>query len=76
MSFISIKEGIGMLGPKEEILTIEEAIQFSKLGKTTLYRLARAGKVPARKIGREWQFVKSQLIEWIKGKGPRNNTSG
>ena len=65
-----------MLDPKEEILTIEEAIQFLKVGKTTLYRLARDGKVPARKIGREWRFVKSQLIEWINEKATTNNVSG
>lgn len=65
-----------MLDPKEEILTIEEAIQFLKVGKTTLYRLARDGKVPARKISREWRFVKSQLIQWINEKATTNNASG
>jgi len=50
----------------DEILTIKEASEFLKIGKTTLYKLARGGEIPARKVGREWRFVKDKLIEWIK----------
>ena len=50
----------------DEILTIEETSQFLKVGKTTLYRLARRGKMPARKIGREWRFIRNELIRWTK----------
>ena len=52
----------------DEILTIKEASQFLKIGKTTLYKLARNGEIPARKVGREWRFVKSELIKWLKEK--------
>lgn len=50
----------------DEILTIEETSQFLKVGKTTLYRLAREGKIPAWKIGREWRFLRNELIKWAK----------
>lgn len=48
-----------------EILTVEEASKFLKIGKKTLYNLASRGLVPARKIGREWRFIKSLLIDWV-----------
>lgn len=55
-----------MSNSNDEILTIEEAVKYLKIGKTTIYKLARTNKIPARKIGRKWRFVKSCLIEWVK----------
>ena len=34
-------------------LTLEEAAQYFKVGKSTLYDLAREGKLPAHKMGIE-----------------------
>ncbi|HCJ66946.1 MAG TPA: hypothetical protein DHV62_06370 [Elusimicrobia bacterium] len=36
-----------------------------RVGKKTLSNLAKEGKIPARKIGREWRFVKSVLLDWL-----------
>lgn len=58
----------------DEILTIKEASQFLKIGKTTLYKLARNGEIPGRKVGREWRFVKDKIIEWVKGNNNINNS--
>jgi len=59
----------------DEILTIEETSQFLKVGKTTLYRLAREGKIPAWKIGREWRFLRNELIKWAKERSNRGNSN-
>ncbi len=40
------------------ILTIQEANQSLKTGKAALHKLVANGEIPARKIGREWWFVK------------------
>lgn len=57
----------GMEHPKEvcEILNTDETSKFLKVGKKTLSLLAKERKIPARKIGREWRFVKSALIDWV-----------
>ena len=47
-------------------LTLEEAAQYLKIGKSTLYNLARKGKVPAHKMGRVWRFDAEELDEWLK----------
>lgn len=46
-------------------LTIEEAAKHLKIGKPTLYPMARDGKIPARKVGRAWRFNREALDQWI-----------
>ena len=59
-----------MNGPpiSEEVLTLQEASDFLKLSKSTVYNLARKGEVPSRKIGRSWRFTKRSLLEWLEHK--------
>lgn len=47
-------------------LTLEEAAKYLKMGKSTLYDLARKGSVPAHKMGREWRFDAAELDDWLK----------
>jgi len=47
-------------------LTVEEAAKYLKMGKSTLYDLARKGNIPAHKMGREWRFDAEELYEWLK----------
>lgn len=49
----------------DEVLTIEEAASFLKVSETTVYQLTRSGELPARKVGREWRFLRQKLIEWL-----------
>lgn len=54
-----------MYNVKNELLTSDEASEFLRISKTTLYKLARDGEIPAHKIGREWRFLKNVLLEWV-----------
>ncbi len=36
-----------------EIMTLEETARYLKIGKSTLYKMAREGKIPAVKIFKE-----------------------
>ncbi|MEW5723488.1 MAG: helix-turn-helix domain-containing protein [Thermodesulfobacteriota bacterium] len=47
-------------------LTLEEAAQYFKMGKSTLYDLARKGNIPSHKMGREWRFEAEELDRWLK----------
>jgi len=62
----------GSMEKTEEILTIDQTGKFLKVGKSTLYKMARNGKIPASKVGREWRFVKSDIIKWIKRNSNNN----
>lgn len=47
-------------------ITIEEAAQYLGLGKTTLYGLTRAGKIPATRLGKKWVYDKHSLAQWVR----------
>ena len=51
---------------QDEVMTLEEVGQFLKVGDQTVYNLTRDGSVPARKIGREWRYLKSEVLEFMK----------
>ena len=48
-----------------EILNLEQAIEFLRVSEKTLIKLLREEHIPARKIGREWRFSREALINWL-----------
>lgn len=51
--------------PSSEILTIEELALYLKVAKSTLYKLAQEGRLPAQKVGRHWRFQKVAIDRWM-----------
>ena len=51
-------------------LTLEEASEYLKIGKTSLYDLAQSGKLPSNKIGKKWLFNKESLDSWVRSNMP------
>ena len=49
----------------EEIMTLEETARYLKIGKSTLYKMAREGKIPAVKIANQWRFRKEDIDKWF-----------
>jgi len=47
-------------------LKLKEAAEYLKMGRSTLYKLAKEGKMPAHKAGREWRFDAEELDKWMK----------
>ncbi len=50
-----------------EVLFIDEAAALLGVHPVTLRRLASEGRVPARKVGREWRFNRAGLMAWLAG---------
>jgi excisionase family DNA binding protein len=48
-----------------EIMTLEETAKYLKIGKSTLYKMAREGKIPAVKIANQWRFRKDDIDKWL-----------
>lgn len=48
-----------------EILNMEEAAELFGVSIKTFIKLLKEEKIPARKIGREWRFSRSALINWL-----------
>ena len=51
---------------EKEILTIDEAAAYLQIGKRSLYKLAKEGKIPCKKILNKWRFEKEALRAWIR----------
>jgi excisionase family DNA binding protein len=57
-------------GPIREILNLDEACELLRVSSKTLAKVLRTEDLPARKIGREWRFSRTALIEWVgRGRG-------
>lgn len=50
----------------EPLLNSEEAAELLKIHPKTLQRMARMGRVPAKRIGDLWRFRASELDRWLK----------
>ena len=51
----------------DEILTADEMADYLKVDVKTVYRLAKLGKIPGRKVGGSWRFKKDALCECLAG---------
>ena len=48
-----------------EILNIDGAAALLGVSIKTFSKVLREGEVPGRKVGREWKFSRTALIEWV-----------
>ena len=49
----------------KEIMTPREAAEYLSVHVRTIYRLAKNGEIPGRKVGGSWRFKKDALDEWL-----------
>lgn len=47
-------------------LTTEDACHFLSISRQTLYKLVRSKKIPGKKVGENYRFLKSDLIRYFK----------
>ena len=43
----------------------QEAAEFLRVPLLTVQRQAKAGRLPGRRIGKEWRFSRTVLLEWL-----------
>lgn len=46
-------------------MTVMEVARFLRVPKSTVYKLARLGQLPASKIGKHWRFLRRDIHEWM-----------
>ena len=49
----------------DAVLTIDELASYLKIAKSTLYKLAQEGRLPAQKVGRHWRFRRATIDRWL-----------
>jgi excisionase family DNA binding protein len=50
-----------------EILTVGEVAKLMRVSRDTVYRLAVAGELPGRRVGRIWRFPKDAIQSYLHG---------
>ena len=58
----------------ETFLTTEEVLEYLQVNLRTVYRLIKAGKIPAVRVGRQWRFRKRDIDAWLDSQRPRAGT--
>lgn len=51
-------------------LTTEEVLEYLQVNLRTVYRLIKAGKIPAVRVGRQWRFRKRDIDLWLEAQRP------
>jgi excisionase family DNA binding protein len=49
----------------ETFLTTDEVLEYLQVNLRTVYRLIKAGKIPAVRVGRQWRFRKADIDAWL-----------
>ena len=49
----------------DHFLTTEEVLDYLQVNLRTVYRLIKAGKIPAVRVGRQWRFRKKDIDRWL-----------
>lgn len=49
------------------VMTLTEAAAFLRLDRKTVVKLATEGKLPGRRIGRDWRFLRVDLERFVHG---------
>jgi len=49
----------------EVIMTTDEVLAYLQVNLRTVYRLIKAGRIPAVRVGRQWRFRKGDIDAWL-----------
>jgi excisionase family DNA binding protein len=57
----------------DSFLTTEEVLEYLQVNLRTVYRLIKAGKIPAVRVGRQWRFRRRDIDAWLETQRPRGS---
>jgi len=59
--------------PEDTVFTVQELSNYLRMKPVTIYKHAKAGRLPAFKVGASWRFKKSTIDRWISDQEVREN---
>ncbi|MCB0211272.1 MAG: helix-turn-helix domain-containing protein, partial [Anaerolineae bacterium] len=51
-----------------DMLTAKDMQNLLQVDRSTIYRMAEAGRLPAIKVGKQWRFPSDQVDQWFSRK--------
>ena len=58
-----------MTKDKEEVLTTKEACTYLRISRPTYLKLIYGNQIRAKKLGRGWKVLRSELQAYLNGRG-------
>ena len=59
---------------EDTVFTVQELAAYLRMQPVTIYKHAKAGKLPCFKVGANWRFKKSTIDRWIAQQEEHENT--
>ncbi len=53
---------------KPDLLNLQETAELLRVSNQTVYNMLKDGRLSARKVGKEWRFLRDEVYEAITGK--------
>lgn len=50
-------------------MTVKDVAEMLRINKSTVYRMAKGGRIPATRVGRQWRFRLSALEDFLDAGG-------
>ena len=58
-----------------DLLTTKQLQEILQVDRTTIYRMADSGRIPAIKVGNQWRFPRQQIEAWLQSKSSTVTTA-
>jgi len=58
---------------EDTVFTVQEVAAYLRMQPVTIYKHAKAGKLPCFKVGANWRFKKSTIDRWIADQEDKEN---
>lgn len=68
-----LKVKVVFLMPEDNVFTVQEVAAYLRMKPVTIYKHAKAGKLPCFKVGANWRFKKSTIDKWIAAQEDKEN---
>ncbi len=59
----------------DRLLTLKEALEYLRIGRTTMYRLMAKEQIKCYKVGCTWRFYLGELRSFVKGDDSAEETA-
>jgi len=66
-----VRQDAGGATGRTRLLTTRDVQDLIRVDRSTIYRMAESGRLPALKVGRQWRFPEDRLYQWLDYRAPQ-----
>lgn len=56
---------------EEKLMNVKEVAEFLNVSEVVVYRWAKQGFIPCLKVGRQYRFIREEVIDWARKRGSK-----